>query len=97
VLTADAKYEIRNTGAWCVILCGEIWMTEKKYYSSASVVFEVRVKGKGFWGPEATVSEVQRNGGNETVSAIENALRGAGLRWEHVNPPKVGAITWEAE
>jgi surface antigen len=70
-------------------------MTDKTEYScSASVTFTIRVEGKGTWGKEATVEEVMRNGGRETIEAINAALFKSGLRYTMVKDPEVGAIMW---
>lgn len=67
---------------------------EKHFGCSASVTFTIRVTGQGHWGKDATVEEVMRQGGRETINAIKNALNAGGLRYEMVEEPKVGAITW---
>jgi len=70
-------------------------MTEKEFYCSASVTFTIRVKGSGHWGKEATVEEVMRMGGRETIAKVEKALLEGKLNYQMVEPPKVGAVTWE--
>lgn len=67
---------------------------DEDYGCSASVTFTIRVTGKGHWGKEATVAEVQRVGGRETIAQVENALQKAGVQFAYVEKPKVGAITW---
>lgn len=67
---------------------------KQEYGCSASVTFTIRVTGKGYWGKEATVDEVQRIGGRETIKAVVDALDKAGLQFTHVEKPKVGAVTW---
>jgi hypothetical protein len=66
----------------------------KEYGCSASVTFTIRVTGSGHWGKEATVEEVMRQGGHETINAVKNALNTGGLRYEMIGEPLVGAITW---
>jgi hypothetical protein len=68
---------------------------EKDYFASAVVTMKIRVTSNGHWGSEATVSEVQRMGGQETINAIQNALRESRLKYEIVGTPEVGAVTWE--
>lgn len=66
----------------------------KHYNSSASVTFTIRVTGGGHWGGEATVAEVMRMGGRETINAVTAALDAARLSYVMVGEPKIGAITW---
>lgn len=69
-------------------------MADKDYGCCANVTFTITVQSKGHWGKGATVDEVMRIGGRETISAVENALRAGGLTFKMVEKPTVGAITW---
>lgn len=68
---------------------------ESEYYASATVTISIRVTSEGHWGKSATVEEVMRIGGRETVEAITHALAASGLKYEVVSKPTVGAVTWE--
>lgn len=68
--------------------------SDREYSASASVTFTIRVEGRGHWGKDATVEEVMRIGGRETIQAITDALNGAHLKYEMVKEPVVGAVTW---
>lgn len=65
------------------------------YSASATVTLKIRFTGKGHWGKGATVEEVMRNGGTETLTAIKNALNHFDLEYEIIGSPEVGAITWQ--
>lgn len=65
---------------------------------SAVVTVTLQVRGKGHWGADATVEEVMRIGGRETVSSIESMIHQA--RLDHIDvkmigEPQIGAVTWE--
>lgn len=65
-----------------------------EYRSSASVTFTIRVEGKGHWGADATVEQVMRTGGQETINSVLDALRKSGLKFKVIGEPQVGVITW---
>lgn len=70
---------------------------KQEYYASASVTITLRVRSKGHWGKDATVAEVMRIGGRETIDAVKDALVQGGLSFETIGEPKVGAVTWEPQ
>lgn len=69
-------------------------MTDEFDYSAhATVTLTIKFEGKGHWGKGATVDEVARQGGNETLAAVSNMLRVAeqdGLHCSIVGKPLVG-------
>lgn len=73
-------------------------MTTITMGARASVTVTLEVHSRGHWGQDATVAEVMRVGGKETLQAIDNLIQAAqqkGVTIRRVGEPKVGAITWE--
>lgn len=63
---------------------------------SAIVTVTLEVRGQGHWGGDATVAEVMRIGGRETLNGIENMIReyAGHERIRIVGEPQIGAVTW---
>jgi len=72
-------------------------VTQRSYGASAVITLSLRVRGKSHWGGSATISEVQRIGGEELVNAIKAALVVAKIDFDIVSKPSIGMITWEPE
>lgn len=73
-------------------------MTEQKmeYGCSATVTVTLIVTGNGHWGSDATVAEVMRIGGQETINAISRMIVESQLDIKMIGAPKIGAVTWES-
>lgn len=67
-------------------------MTE--YGCKAVVTVTLEIQSSGHWGGNATVAEVQRIGGRETLNALTTALTQGKLDYKIVGEPKIGAVTW---
>jgi hypothetical protein len=75
-------------------------MTELRYSARAKLTLTIEVIGKSHWGDDATVAEVARIGGKETMNAIQHLIQDAakdGLRITIQGEPHIGVIAISPE
>lgn len=65
-----------------------------KATTKATVTLTLKVESEGHWGEDATIAEVRRVGGRETIGAVKRALKASGLDYTMTKEPEVGLITW---
>jgi len=73
---------------------------ELEYSASALVTMTIEFTGNGHWGKEATVEEVSRQGGRETLNAIAmvlQELRLKGVVGKVVGNPEHGVVVTTRE
>lgn len=72
----------------------------QEYSASATVTMTIEFVGSGHWGKGATVDEISRQGGRETLTAIQTVLqelKTKGIDCRIAGKPEHGVVikTWE--
>jgi hypothetical protein len=70
-------------------------MSEIHACASATIMITVEVTSRGHWGANATIEEVRRQGGQEALKELKDALRTIDARV--IGEPKISIVTWEPE